>query len=286
MKNYSSPSLIPQQPSPKIHNETFRFRNMLLILLFTFLLYVPLIYSQNDVGDIHGKLTDFSINKTIANHAVLLSIHKGDDVTQQETKTDENGNYRFENLPLDDETHYTVSTSYGGLQYTEKDLVLTSWVPSLSVDIRFNDTTDDSTQVRIRSYTIALGLPPQDHPADGAVAVIEALDVENLSRSSFMTTLGNEKVGLKFRLPEGFENFHPHAPTSLKRSKIGKHIILTDPLSTGETKIGYTYIYHTLKDKLDLSRTLQYPVDKISFLVPVSEYQFRTSFKAFQDNTI
>ncbi len=270
MKNYSSPRLIPQRHRPQKHIETFRFRNILIILLFSFLLYVPVTNSQNDVGGIHGKLTDVSNNKIITNHTVVLNIHKGDDVTQQETRTDENGNYRFENLPLDDETHYTVSTSYGGLQYTEKDLVVTSWVPSLSVDIRFNDTTDDATQVRIKSYTIALGLPPQDHAADGAVAVIEALDVENLSKSSLLTTLGNEKVGFKLRLPEGFEEFHPHSPTSLKQSKIGKHIVLTDPLSTGETKMGYTYIYHALKDKLNLSRTLQYPVDKISFLVPVN----------------
>ena len=270
MKNYSSPHLNPQQPNPLKPAVTLRFLSYLFVLLFTFLLYVPTIFSQNGVGDIHGKLTDFSINKPIANHAVILSIHKGDDVTQQETRTDENGNYRFENLSLDDETHYTVSTSYDGLQYTEKNLVVTSWVPSLPVNIRINDTTDDASQVRIKSYTIALGLPPRDHAADGAVAVIEALDVENLNKSSFLTPLGNEKVGFKFRLPEGYKVFHPHSPTSLSLSTIGKHIVVKDPLSTGETKIGYTYIYHALKDKLDLSRTLQYPTDRISFLVPVN----------------
>lgn len=270
MKYYSSPSLIPQRPQPQKVMETFRSLRIFFVLLFTFLFCIPTTYSQNDAGDIHGKLTDYSINKPVANHTVTLSINKAENVSQQETKTDDNGNYRFENLPLDDETHYTVSTSYNGFQYTEKDIVLTSWVPSLSVNIRLNDMTDDVSQVRIKSYTIALGLPPQDHAADGGVAVIEALDVENLSKSSFQTKLGSEKVGLKLRLPEGYEEFHPHSPRSLSPSATGKLIILKEPLSSGETKIGYTYIHHALKDKLNLSRTLQYPADKVSFLVPVN----------------
>ena len=268
MKIHSSSFLIKKRCHTLKHVETVRYLSNLLVIVFTFLLWLPATYSQNEVGNIHGKLTDIKLDKPIANHLVTLNIYNAADVTRQETKTDENGTYRFENLPIDAETHYTISTTYNGVAYTEKDLVLSSFVPNLPVNIEITAPTDDPSQIRIKSYTIVIGLPPEDHATDGAVAVIEALDVENLSNSPFQTTRENKVVGFNLDLPKGYEAFHPHVPTSLKRSSTGNRIVLSDPLPPGPTQVGYRYIFHANKNKLDLSRRLHFRADQISILIP------------------
>ncbi len=266
MKIYRDLFLIKNSCSIIKRTETLRcFLNLLLIVI-AFLSLVPVTHSQNEVGHIHGKLTDKKLGKPIPNHPVTLNIHKAEDVTQQETKTDENGVYRFEDLPIDLETHYIISTTYDGVAYTEKDLVLSSFVPNLSVNIDIG-LTDDPSQLQVKIHTIVIGLPPRDHAPDGALTVIEALGIENMSNSPFQTVVGKETVGLNLDLPEGYEGFHPHAPMSLRRSSTGKQIILTDPLPPGSTDIGYTYIHHVNMNELNLSRQLRFHTNQISILV-------------------
>lgn len=244
------------------------FRNLLLIVI-AFLLWSPTTYSQNEVGNIHGKLIDKKSDKSIANHPVILKIHKAGDVTQQETTTDENGNYRFENLPLDIETHYTVSTNYDGREHIEKDLVLSSFVPNIVIDIEIGEVTDDPSQIQIKSFTILIGRTPETLAKEGVVVVNEFLNVENLSTSPFQFVRDGETVGFNFDLPKMHKGFHPHphAPKSLKLSSTGSHIILTDPLPHGSTLIVYEYLYPVNSAEFDLSRRMPFRTDQIAILI-------------------
>ncbi len=244
------------------------FRNLLLIVI-AFLLWSPTTYSQNEVGNIHGKLIDKKSDKSIANHPVILKIHKAGDVTQQETTTDENGNYRFENLPLDIETHYTVSTNYDGREHIEKDLVLSSFVPNIVIDIEIGEVTDDPSQIQIKSFTILIGSPPAALAKEGVVVVNEFLNVENLNTSPFQIVRDGETIGFNFDLPKTHKGFHPHphAPKSLKLSSTGSHIILTDPLPHGSTLIVYEYLYPVNSAEFDLSRRMPFRTDQIAILI-------------------
>ena len=93
MKIQNSMFFIKRSCSILSRAKTFRSLRKLLVVALAFLLWVPVTHSQNEVGDIHGKLTDSKQNEPIANHPVILNIHKAGDVTQQETTTDENGTY-------------------------------------------------------------------------------------------------------------------------------------------------------------------------------------------------
>ncbi|MYB65852.1 carboxypeptidase regulatory-like domain-containing protein [Candidatus Poribacteria bacterium] len=234
------------------------------------LLGVSISYSQDGLGVIQGKLTDVQTGELVGNHKLTLHIHKAGVTTQQETTTNSNGEYRFENLTIDFQTHYTITTNYNGFDYEEKNIALSSFVPNVPVNIDFMDFTDDQSAIRIKSYTIVLGRAPDDHPDDGALSIMEAIDVENSVDKLFLDTHGTEKVGIYLPLPDGYEGFAPlpRAPESLTLDANTDHAILTKPLPAGRTQIGFTYIIHGKETTLDLSRSLSFHTDEISIFVP------------------
>ena len=241
----------------------------LLAIALTLLFPLPTPYAQTaERGDIQGTVIDKKQDKLLAAQPVTLTIHKTDTTETQETTTDENGNYGFENLPLDPSVHYTVSTVHGGTNYTEKDVVLSTWAPNIKIDFEIGGFTDDKTQIRVNSHSFVIAPPPPDHAPDGAVTVIEAVGVENLSDLPFKTTHGTQTVGLHLTLPKGTEGFQPHQSTELRLNPATNETIRTTPLPPGETHLGYTYIFHVEKDRLDLSRRLNFATKQFIFFVP------------------
>lgn len=239
---------------------------ILLGIACTFLLLLPT-YSQDEMGVIHGKLTDQQLNEPIANHPVTLNIHKAENVTKKGTESDENGIYRFEDLPIDVETHYTLSTIYDNIEHIEKDLVLNSFVPSLTIDMNIGGKTDDPSQIRKKSHTFVIGFPPEGHPPDGAVLIIEAFNIDNLGDLSFEMNYQNDDVGFYAVLPEGIEDIRPHAPEDLMLHSSSRHVIFPKPLPPGSTEVGFQYITHVHENKLDLSQRISFPTDQISLLI-------------------
>ncbi|MYC74896.1 carboxypeptidase regulatory-like domain-containing protein [Candidatus Poribacteria bacterium] len=264
ISSYSNP-----QGNSQIHDITVWWMYSLLVVAL-FLLF-PLLspYAQTtESGDIQGAVIDKKNDKPLGAHPVTLTIHKADATESQETVTDENGNYRFGNLPLDPSVHYTVSTVHEGTNYTEKDVVLSTWASSIKIDFEIGGFTEDKTQIRVKSHSFVIAAPPPDHAPDGAVTVIEAIGIENRSDLPFRTTYGAQTVGLHLTLPERTEGFQPHRSTELTMDPATNQAILTTPLPPGETHLGYTYIFHVEKDRLDLSRRLNFATAEFLFFVP------------------
>ena len=241
----------------------------LLAVALTLLFSLPTPYAQTtESGDIQGTVIDRKQDKPLVSQPVTLTIHKTDTLETQETTTDENGNYRFGNLPLDPSVHYTVSTVHEGTNHTEKDLVLSTWAPNIKIDFEIGAFTDDKTRIRVKSHSFVIVPPPPDHAPDGAVTVIEAIGIENLSDLPFRTTHGTQTVGLHLTLPKGTEGFQPHKSTELTINAATNQAIRTMPLPPGETHLGYTYIFHVEKNGLDLSRRLNFATAEFLFFVP------------------
>lgn len=230
---------------------------------------VPSVDAQTtQFGDIQGTVLDKKRGEPLVSHPVTLTIHKADALETQETSTDENGNYRFENLPLNPSLYYTVSTLHEETNYTETDLVLSTWAPNLKIDFEIGAFTDDSTQVRVKSHSFIIAPPPPDHAPDGAVTIIEAIGIENLNELPFRTTHGTRAVGFHLNLPKGTEGFQPHRSANLTLDIATNQAVLTTPLPPGETQLGYTYIFHVEKNELDLSRRLNFDTTEFLFFVP------------------
>ena len=246
---------------------TVRCSSSLLAIALIFFTVLSALHAQTgESGDIQGTVIDRKLEKPLASHPVTLTIHKTDTVETQETTTDENGNYRFGNLPLDSSVHYTVSTVHEDTDYTEKDLVLSTWVPNLKIDFEIGAFADDDAQVWVKTHSFIIGPPPADHAPDGAVTVAEAIGIENLSTLPFRTTHGTQKVGINLTLPKGVEGLQPHSP-NLTMDPTTNQILLRTPLLPGESHLGYEYIFHIEKDRLDLSRRLNFNTGRFFFFI-------------------
>ena len=221
-----------------------------------------------ELGSIQGTAIDRKQDTPLVAQPVTLMIHRADATETQETVTDENGNYRFGNLPLDPIVHYTVSTIHEGTDHTEKDIVLSTWAPNIKIDFEIGGFTDDRTQIRVNSHSFVIAPPPPDHAPDGAVTIIEAIGIENLSDLPFRTTHGTQTVGLHLTLPKGTEGFQPHQATELTLNPATNQAVRSTPLPPGESHLGYTYIFHVERDRLDLSRRLNFATAEFLFFVP------------------
>ena len=143
---------------------------------------LPSAVGQSDIGKIAGQVIDKKENRPLSQQLVVLQIRReGEDVQQRETATDDNGAYIFDSLSTAFDVHYAVSTNYEGKEYIEQDLVLSEWLPNITVNIEIGAFTDDPSQVKIRSHTLIIGPPPPDHAPDGAVSVLELIQIENTS---------------------------------------------------------------------------------------------------------
>ena len=243
-------------------------RSLSAIALIFFTGLFALHAQTTELGDIQGTVIDKKLEKPLASHPVILTIYKDDTVETQEMTTDENGNYRFADLPLDPNVHYTVSTAHDDTDYIEKDLVLSTWVPNIKINFDIGAFTDDNTQILVKSHTFIIGPPPPDHPPDGAVTVAEAIGIENLSHLPFRTTHDTQKVGVHLALPRGVEGFQPHSPAGLTMNPNTNQVVLKTPLPPGESQLGYNYIFHVEKSELDLSRRLNFNTRQFFFFVP------------------
>ena len=231
--------------------------------------YLPTSPAQTTAsGNIVGAVVDRKLEKPLVSHPVTLTIHRGEGTETQQALTDEDGNYRFEGLPLDPTVHYTVSMVYEDTDYTEADVVLSAWAPNITIDFNIGAFTDDKSQIGIKMHSFIIGPPPEGHAPDGAVTIIEAVGIENRSELPFQTRRGAETIGLHLTLPKGVEGFQAHSPTALTMDFATDEVILKTPLPPGELQLGYTYIFHVERDSLNLSRRLDFDTVQFMFFIP------------------
>lgn len=268
MMNYDTLKLISKGFSILRNISIVRCIFSLTTIAFTCSLFLPVTYSQSDTGVIHGELIDGKLGKSIANHPVTLNIHRGGDKSQVETTTDANGHYHFEKLTIDMQTHYSITTTYDGTEHEEKDLVLSSFVPELVVNIHLGGFMADPSQISIKTYSIAIGFASEDDANMGRLSIFEVFVVKNSGALPFQTKYNGEDVGLYFSLPRGHENFKPFAPTSLAISPSNDHAILPNPVSPGEMEGGFGYSIQSNGRDIKLSRQMPFHTEQISFLVP------------------
>ena len=255
----------------KPENECF-LRLTFHVLYFTFIALICLssAVGQSNIGKIEGQVIDKQKNLPLSQQLVVLQIRReGEDAQQRETVTDDNGFYIFDNLSTAFDVHYAVSTNYEGEEYTERDLVLSEWLPNIKANIEIGAFTDDPSQVKVRGHTIIIRPPPADHAPDGAVSVLELIQVENTGELAFQTSIDNQPAGVHFNLPNGHENLQIDQTFKQELGVIANQLIANQPLDPGTHQLGYSYLMHVINSDLALSRKLTF--DTTQFYVFISD---------------
>ena len=246
-----------------------RFTFYVSLFIFTALICLPSAVGQSDIGKIEGQVIDKGENLPLSRQLVILQIRReGEDVQQRETVTDDSGVYIFDNLSTAFDVHYAVSTNYEGKEYIEQDLVLSEWLPSITVNIEIGAFTDDPSQVKIRQHTLIIGPPPADHAPDGAVSVLELIQVENTSELAFQASIDNQPAGMHFNLPNGHENLQLDQTFKQELGLNANRLIASQSLAPGTHQVGYSYLMHVVNSDLALSRKLTF--DTAQFYVFIS----------------
>ena len=247
-----------------------RFTFHVSFFIFTALICLPSAVGQSEIGKIAGQVIDKKENRPLSQQLVVLQIRReSEDVQRRETATDDKGFYIFDNLSTAFDVHYAVSTNYEGKEYIEQDLVLSEWLPNITVNIEIGAFTDDPSQVKIRSHTLIIGPPPSDHAPDGAVSVLELIQIENTSELSFQTLIDNQPAGMYFNLPTGYENLQVDQTFKQELGVNANRIIANQPLAPGTHQVGYSYLMHVVNSDLALSQTLTF--DTAQFYVFISD---------------
>ena len=247
-----------------------RFTFHVSFFIFTALICLPSAVGQSDIGKIAGQVIDKKENRPLSQQLVVLQVRReGEDVQQREMVTDDSGSYIFDNLSTAFDVHYAVSTNYEGKEYVEQDLVLSEWLPNITVNIEIGAFTADPSQVKIRSHTLIIRPPPPDHAPDGAVSVLELIQIENTGELSFQTSIDNQPVGMYFNLPNGHENLQVDQTFKQELGVNANRLIASQPLSPGTHQVGYSYLMHVVGSDLALPRQLTF--DTAQFYVFISD---------------
>ena len=247
-----------------------RFTFHVSFLISTVLICLSSAVAQSNTGKIEGQIIDKRENQPLSHQLVVLQTHReGEDVQQREMVTDDSGFYSFDNLSTAFDVHYAVSTNYEGEEYIERDLVLSEWLPNITVNIEIGAFTDDPAQIKIRQHTLIIRPPPEDHAPDGAVSVMEIIQVENTSELAFQTSIDNQSAGVHFNLPNGHENLQIDQTFKQELDVTASRLIASQPLAPGTHQLGFFYLMHVVDSDLVLSRKLTF--DTAQFYVFISD---------------
>ena len=249
------------------------------LLMSSFSLFFPLRGDANQTGQIQGRVFDFGKNRPLVNHSVVLkAIQKdkvekvGDLPNSKEIKTNEEGFYEFRNLPLSFSIYYTISTEFEGNTEQEEDIMVTNWIPSVTVDLNLNlnTFTNDPQVIKILRHSVILR-PLPDHAHGEAVQALEILRIENSSQFGFQQEINGQLLACLLDLPAGAEQVQAgSASIEFAQDSMSEDPLrVPAPIPTGQTDLTVTYILHTDK-VIDLSRTQPFLTEDFQLLIPES----------------
>ena len=268
MQIFRSPRSLHSQSNPECRGLPVTLHTSLFILVVfgftsTHSICLSPASAQKAAGTIKGRVIDSQSNPPLGDQKVTLTIHQGAETQQRETVTASDGSYSFDDLAFGMETFYSVSTTYEGKEHVETDLVLSTWVPESNVDIEIGKFTDDHSVVKVRQHTIIIAPPPPDHAPDGAVSIMELIQIENTSEMEFQTTVNSQSVGMHLNLPNGHEGLQIDSMISKDLALVSNKLISKQPLASGRFGSGFSYIMHVDDSGLNLSRTLTFDTDQL-----------------------
>ena len=246
----------------------------------SFSLFFPLRGDANQTGQIQGRVFDFGQNRPLVNHPVVLEALQKDKVEKvgdlpdsKEIKTNEEGFYEFRNLPLSFSIYYTISTEFEGNTEQEEDIMVTNWIPSVTVDLNLNlnTFTNDPQVIKILRHSVILR-PLPDHAHGEAVQALEILRIENSSQFGFQQEINGQLLACLLDLPAGAEQVQAGSASiefTQDNSMSEDPLRVPAPIPTGQTDLTVTYILHTDK-VIDLSRTQPFLTEDFQLLIPES----------------
>jgi hypothetical protein len=241
------------------------------LLLLTTLPVTEAVAQDGDTGSIGGRVVNGTDDGgPVADQEVVLQgVSHGEEATilpPQVTRTDAEGGFRFDGLPLAEENSFLVFVTYGDIEYQSRDVKLTPEAPSADLDMEVYESTTTDGAVRVALDHIVLEADAQAQ----MVNVLEAFQVVNDSDHAYVSAAEDTEGGptLQFSLPSDATQVSVISgvePQDLIRTATG--LADTNPLVPGEKEVALAYGVPYAESDLIFEKTLPYPTDRITILV-------------------
>lgn len=212
--------------------------------------------AAQEEGVISGRVTNQSTSSPAAGAAITLSgaDEDGSGRIRRRTTTDEDGRYRFEDLPSDADWLYVLDARFDGGLFPGRPFSFPRGEePSLQTTVKVWDTTSDPNSVLItRDAMFVL-------PGDDGVGIIESVTVLNQTHLAYVGR--GEKSTFGFGLPTGATDVGIQDASfdvpQLVETDFGFGI--TVALPPGESTFTYSYRVPEEGSTHVLSKTALYP---------------------------
>lgn len=251
---------------------------------------------QSGIGKISGKISNGTLLGTVSISTPQMvklervAVTGSDSVDSLQTNTDGNGNFLFQNLPLDNNFNYYVSTQYSGVTYyVQNEIKLSSSHPNQTVELKIYETTSDSTLVSIVGTTMVI---PQVDAVSGQIFVLEMYSLQNKGNRTFIgqpststqtqstpavqTTITSveptrRNTTLRFYLPPGATGLTPTAGIATEDIIVTTDgIEITTPIPPGDNQIVFNYRVGYSGETLSFSKKLAYDTPTFRLFTPVA----------------
>ena len=129
-------------------------RNLFVILLSALFIYLPAAHSQQFIaknGEIRGTVYGHETGDPLANATVRLVE------TEQRALTDENGEFRFEDLPAGDYTLNVIAIGYRLLEEGNVTMVKAGEITEVKISLAPITVTLDEVEVKSSSMRATVG---------------------------------------------------------------------------------------------------------------------------------
>lgn len=226
---------------------------------------------DGESGSIAGRVLDGTAGGSpVADQEVVLQgvrhAAEASILPVQTTRTDAEGNFRFDGLPVSEENSFLVFVTYETIEYGSRDVKLTTEEPSAELEMEVYGSTTSDDQVRVALDHVVLEADAEAQ----ALSVLEVFQVLNEGDRAYVSEgeNGTSLPTLQLSLPDGASQVRVISgvtPQDLVPTAAG--LADTTPLIPGEKEVALGYDLPYAESDLLFQKTLAYPTDRLAILV-------------------
>ena len=193
---------------------------------------------------------------------------------RQTARTDAAGSFRFEGLSTASDYFYAVAVNYGGVDYWSASMQVQSDSPVVTLQLPVYETTTDAGAITVVLDHLAVEV-------DEGAQTLQILNYVKLHNggdrtlvAEVATAMASDPPAVRLPLPKGATNISP------MEGLIQENLSLTDdaladntPFPPGDREVVVAYELPYSSASYVLERSVLYPTDKLTVLMPTGTVQ-------------
>ena len=243
-----------------------RFAAAALLLLAAWALTAMPARAQESTFAVEGRVENGTSGDAATQVEVVLHTVRGAARTDEPTLTDDQGAFRFDDVPLDPAAAYGVSVVYQGALYG-MDLD-TSAGPPGPVTLTVYESTHDDGAVRAILASVLFASADRE---EQTVAALEIVRIVNESNQTYVP--GPEPMNLlRFGLPPEARDLE--VDTTLPDAdfaQVDRGFALLASVPPGEHEVLYSYSFPYRGESAEFTKSLLYGAEHLRVLAPEGE---------------